>query len=86
VTCPPSVPWTGSARTPCTANVTGIGGLNQSLTGSISYTNNVAPGTATAKATFAGDANHTASTDTDTFTILPLSLRVSTSPLTLAAC
>jgi hypothetical protein len=75
VTCPTSVPWTGTAQTPCTASVTGVGGLSQSLTGSISYNNNVAPGTATATATFAGDANHTGSTDTDSFTILPLTLR-----------
>src|SRR5207237_6350207 len=59
--------YDGAAQTPCTAAVTGAGGLNQSLT--VSYTNNVNAGTATASASFAGDANHTASNDSKNFTI-----------------
>ena len=67
VSCPASVAYTGSAHTPCTANVTGIGGLSQSL--AVSYTDNVNAGTATASATYAGDANHNPSNDSETFTI-----------------
>ena len=59
VTCPASVTYTGSAQTPCTAAVTGAGGLN--LTPTPSYTNNTNAGTASASYTFAGDANHTGS-------------------------
>jgi hypothetical protein len=67
ITCPTSVTYTGSAVTPCTATVTGAGGLNQSAT--VTYTNNTV-GTATATASFAGDANHNSSSATKTFTIL----------------
>ena len=67
VTCPASVIYNGMAQTPCTANVTGAGGLNQSLT--VSYTNNTAAGTATASAAFDGDANHLGSNDSKNFTI-----------------
>jgi hypothetical protein len=67
VVCPPSVPATGSPLTPCTANATGAGGLNVGL--SVGYTNNVNPGTATATASFAGDANHLLSSGTATFVI-----------------
>src|SRR5207248_9332595 len=41
--CPPSATYTGSAIEPCTATVTGAGGLNQPL--SVSYSNNVNAGT-----------------------------------------
>jgi hypothetical protein len=67
VSCPASVTYTGSPLTPCTAAVTGVGGLSQSLTPS--YMNNTNAGTATASASYAGDVNHTASTDSKTFTI-----------------
>jgi hypothetical protein len=40
--------YTGSAITPCSASVTGLGGFNQSLT--VSYHNNSNAGTATANA------------------------------------
>ena len=32
VSCPATVTYNGAAQTPCTANVTGAGGLNQTLT------------------------------------------------------
>jgi hypothetical protein len=67
ITCPASVIYTGSAQTPCTATVTGAGGLNQSV--AVTYSNNVV-GTATASASYAGDANHTGSTASTTFQIL----------------
>ena len=66
VTCPASVTYNGAAQTPCTATVTGVGGLNQALT--VNYTNNINAGTATASATFAGDANHNGSNDSKNFT------------------
>jgi hypothetical protein len=61
------VTYDGSAQTPCAATVTGAGGLNQSV--SVDYTDNVNAGTATARANFAGDANHNASGDSRTFVI-----------------
>jgi hypothetical protein len=68
VTCPSApIPFTGSAITPCSAKVTGVGGLVQSLT--IVYSANVNPGTATASAAFAGDANHLVSNGSATFAI-----------------
>jgi MBG domain (YGX type)/Bacterial Ig-like domain (group 3)/Carboxypeptidase regulatory-like domain len=68
VTCPSSVIYTGSARTPCTASVTGAGGLNQSLT--VSYANNVIAGTATASASYGGDGDHNGSGDSKNFSIV----------------
>jgi hypothetical protein len=62
-----SVIYNQAAQTPCTANVTGTGGLNQSLT--VNYGNNINPGTATASATYSGDMNHTGSNASKTFTI-----------------
>jgi len=67
VTCPSSVVYNGSAQTPCTVAVTGAGGL--SLTPDAAYANNTNAGTASASYDFAGDANHTGSSDSKTFTI-----------------
>ena len=67
VTCPTSVVYTGTAYEPCTATATGAGGLDESLV--VSYSDNVNAGSATASATYAGDANHTGSTGSSTFTI-----------------
>src|SRR5207245_1080803 len=67
VTCPPSVTYSGSALTPCTASVSGAGRLSQALT--VSYSGNTNAGTATASASYAGDANHLGSGDSATFTI-----------------
>ena len=68
VTCPVSVTYNGVAQTPCTASVTGAGGLSESVT--VTYTNNVDAGTASASATYAASANHLGSTDSKTFEIL----------------
>ncbi|HEY3400450.1 MAG TPA: S8 family serine peptidase [Geothrix sp.] len=59
--------YTGSAQTPATVTVTGAGGL--SLTPAATYADNINAGLATASYTFAGDANHTGSSDSKTFTI-----------------
>jgi hypothetical protein len=68
VTCPAdSQTYTGLAITPCTVSVTGAGGL--SLTPDPTYTNNVNVGIATASYTYAGDTNHTGSSDSTTFSI-----------------
>ncbi|MDR7186398.1 hypothetical protein J2X85_003434 [Microbacterium trichothecenolyticum] len=67
VTCPPSVTYTGSAQTPCTAGVSGPG-LAQNLTPS--YSDNANAGTASASASFAGDSNLFGSSDSKTFVIL----------------
>ena len=45
----------------------GIGGLNQSV--AVTYLSNTNPGTATANASYSGDANHQVSSDTKTFAI-----------------
>src|SRR5205807_1567158 len=68
VSCPASETYTGTAIEPCTATVTGAGGLNQAVT-PVTYTNNIDAGSATAAATFAGDANHDPSTGNGGFTI-----------------
>ncbi|HVL68284.1 MAG TPA: Ig-like domain-containing protein, partial [Vicinamibacterales bacterium] len=67
VTCPASVTYTGGAHEPCTAVVTGEHGFTQALT--VTYANNVAAGTATALASFAGNASHEASSGSASFTI-----------------
>jgi hypothetical protein len=67
VNCPASVVYSGTAQTPCTATVTGAGALNASLTPS--YSNNINVGTASAMASYAGDANHTASSNSAQFAI-----------------
>src|SRR5205823_5523692 len=67
VSCPASVSYNGSALTPCTVTVTGSGILGPPP--ALIYTNNINVGTATASASFAGDANHTASSDSKTFQI-----------------
>jgi hypothetical protein len=53
--------------TPCTASASGAGGLNVGLT--VDYINNVLAGTATANASYAGDANHLPSSGSATFVI-----------------
>jgi hypothetical protein len=60
--------YTGSAITPATVSVTGAGGLN--LTPVASYSNNVNAGTATASYSYAGDANHEPSSDSEGFQIV----------------
>jgi hypothetical protein len=68
VTCPVAhLTYTGLPQTPCTAMVTGIGGLSQSLT--VSYTNNTNAGTAGASASFPGDTNHLPSSGSSSFII-----------------
>ena len=67
VLCPASAVYSGSPLTPCTATATGAGGLSVSL--SVTYLNNVVPGTATANAAYAGDANHNGSSGSATFEI-----------------
>src|SRR5437867_978823 len=71
VSCPAGpYTYTGAAQMPCSAVVTGA---SLSLTPTPSYANNTDAGTATASYTFAGDANHTGSSDSKTFTIGPAS-------------
>ena len=57
----------GRRADPCTVTIVGAGGLNSSE--SATYTNNVNAGTATASYEFAGDTNHTGSSDSTTFVI-----------------
>jgi hypothetical protein len=74
VNCPATVVFSGSAQTPCSANVTGAGGLDQTVT-PVGYTNNTAVGTATASASYPGDANHLGGTGSATFQILAWTLK-----------
>ncbi len=71
VTCTAGAPYTytGFPQTPCTAQATGIGMSAVNVTASLVYVNNTV-GTATATASFGGDANHNGSTGTGTFAIL----------------
>jgi hypothetical protein len=78
VTCPTSVLYTGSAQTPCSAGVTGTGGLNQSLP--VTYASNVV-GTATASAVYPGGLNWTPSSDSKTFKILYVQTGCFSSPV-----
>ena len=66
VSCPSTMLYTGSPQTPCTASVSGAGGLDASV--DVSYAGNLI-GTATATATFDGDANHDGSSASATFVI-----------------
>ena len=59
--------YSGSAQTPCSATVIGPGGLDQRV--DVTYSDNTNAGTATASASYAEGANHTASTDSEKFTI-----------------
>ena len=59
--------YSGAAITPCTAAVSGPGGLSQALT--VVYAGNVDAGTASASAAFAGDANYLPSSNSTTFAI-----------------
>ena len=68
VTCPANEVYTGSAQTPCSATVTGPGGLSQAVT-PVSYTSNTNVGTATATATYPGGGNYVGSSNSATFTI-----------------
>jgi hypothetical protein len=67
VSCPVSVVYNGSAQEPCSASVTGAGGLNDPLT--VNYINNTNAGTATASASYAESANHLSSNGSKDFTI-----------------
>ncbi|HUF02732.1 MAG TPA: kelch repeat-containing protein [Aridibacter sp.] len=67
LTCPASVTYDGTAQEPCSATVTGNGGLNEAV--AVSYSDNTNAGTAGASATFAETAAHLGSTDNKNFTI-----------------
>jgi hypothetical protein len=73
--------YSGSAQEPCTAQVTGAGGLNQSLT--VTYSNNVNAGPATASASYAESANYFGSNDSKNFTIGKKQVSVTASSPTL---
>ena len=59
--------YSGAAFTPCAAEVSGPNGLSEVLP--VVYENNTGAGTASASASYAGDANYAASTGTATFAI-----------------
>ena len=67
IACPSNVTYSGLALTPCTATVAGVGGLNQPV--NVTYLDNINPGTGTANASYAGDSNHTSSSNSKTFSI-----------------
>ncbi|MGD9588971.1 MAG: PxKF domain-containing protein [Pyrinomonadaceae bacterium] len=66
--------YTGAAQTPCSASVTGPGGLN--LTPTPDYANHTDAGTANASYTYAESANHLGSNDSENFTIDKAGLNV----------
>jgi hypothetical protein len=67
IICLTKVTYTGSPLKPCSASVTGAGGLNRELT--VDYTKNINAGMANASASFAGDADYAGSSDLLKFTI-----------------
>ena len=67
ITCTQPNAYTGTEITPCTARVTGAGGLDENF--QPSYANNVGAGTASVSFQYAGDANHEPSQDASTFVI-----------------
>jgi hypothetical protein len=69
--------YSGSAFTPCSASVTGAGGLDTTV--DVTYMNNVDAGTAGAAASWSGDANHEGSMDSATFAIAKAPSAVSVS-------
>jgi hypothetical protein len=71
VTCPASETYTGLEIKPCTTTYLTTDGSNGLLTPT--YSNNVNAGTATANASYAGDADHIGSSGSDTFNIIPAS-------------
>src|SRR5207249_1944572 len=74
--------YTGSAQTPATVSVTGAGGLNETPTAN--YANNTNAGTATADYSYAGDANHEASSDSKDFAIGKASAALSVTPYSVS--
>lgn len=81
VTCTESsIVYDGNAHTPCSARVTGAGGLDQAV--AVSYTDNTNAGTVTASAAYAGDGNHEGSEGSATFeiTAAPTSVVVDCAP------
>jgi hypothetical protein len=74
--------YSGIGQQPCTANVTGPGGLNTTTT--VTYQNNLNAGTATATATYPGDTTYQESVATPvTFSIQKGIANFSWSPVTL---
>jgi hypothetical protein len=76
----PSVTYTGSALTPCTATYSTSDGLSGTVT--VSYSNNTNVGTASASATYAGDSNHQGSSSSSSFSIMPATATVVLSNMT----
>jgi hypothetical protein len=81
VTCPMTAQtYTGSAIAPCTASYSTGDGLVGSLTPGYSGNTNV--GTATASATYAGDANHEGNSNSATFVINKATATVTSGSMT----
>jgi hypothetical protein len=90
VSCPTSVAYTGSALTPCTAMVTGPGGLSAPVP--VTYVSNVNAGPATATATYTATGNWSGSSNSAQFQITaaattaaiscPASVKYTGSPVT----
>ncbi|MEJ0001766.1 MAG: MBG domain-containing protein [bacterium] len=68
ISCPATANYTGSALTPCTANVTGVNGLSEAV--AVDYTNNTNTGIANASATYTATANYLTSANGTTFQIV----------------
>lgn len=71
--------YNGAAQTPCTASVSGAGGLSQAL--SVDYSGNTNVGTASSTASYAGDSNHEGSSATVDFSVDPAPVTVTADAL-----
>ena len=80
LTCPPSVVYSGAAQTPCTASVTGAGGLDEALV--VSYGPNTNVGTVNVSASYAGTSDYAAGTGSTSFAITQKQLSVNADPQT----
>jgi uncharacterized repeat protein (TIGR01451 family) len=76
VTCTPSVAYTGSALTPCTAVASDPGMTPVDVSSSLTYGANIDAGTVTVGASWSGDDNHSASSGTGSFSISKLALTI----------
>ncbi|MCU1382974.1 MAG: hypothetical protein JWL71_1671 [Acidobacteria bacterium] len=69
VTCSSPALYTGSALTACRASASGVALTTVDVSALLAYTANTNAGTATATASYPGDANHSGSTGSNSFVI-----------------
>src|SRR4029077_13071438 len=85
VICPTTaLTYTGAAQTPCTATYTTSEAPSTVVPLTPTYTNNTNVGTAGASGSYAGDANHTGSSNSGSFAIAKVNPNVTVTPYSVA--